>query len=70
MEHSVALGSQSQSRHRWQRVQGFLGNHWEAHPLWEETVQIGRVNEVHNIQTRQGFLRRVVDQGRQEEASG
>ena len=32
--------------------QGCLGNLWEAHPLQEETVQIHRVNEVCNIQTR------------------
>ena len=30
----------------------FPGNLPEAHPLWEETVQIDRVNEVHGIQTR------------------
>ena len=50
-------------------LQGFLGNLWEAHPLWKETVWIDRVNEVCNIQTRWGFLRRVADQGRQEKAS-
>ena len=32
--------------------QGFLVNLQEAHPPWEETVQIDGVNEVCNIQTR------------------
>ena len=31
---------------------GFLGNPQEAHPLWEETVWMDRVNEVCSIQTR------------------
>ena len=51
-------------------AQAFPGNLWEAYLLWEEIVQIDRVNEVCNIQTRWGFLRRVSNQGRQEETSG
>ena len=31
---------------------GFLENLPEAHPLWEETVQMDRVNEVCGIHTR------------------
>ena len=31
---------------------GFQGNIQEAHPLWEETVQMDRVNEIHGIQTK------------------
>ena len=50
--------------------QGFLVTFQEAQPHWEEIVQIDRVNEVCNIQTRQRILRRVADQGGQEEASG
>ena len=30
----------------------FLGNLQDAHPVCEETVQLDRVNEVHDIQTR------------------
>ena len=30
----------------------FLGNPWEAHPLWMEIVWMDRVNGVHSIQTR------------------
>ena len=48
----------------------FPGNLQEAHPLWEETVQMDRANEAHGIQTRQGFLRKVADQGKLEEALG
>ena len=33
-------------------LQGFLGNLQEANPLWEETVQIDRVNKDHSIPTR------------------
>ena len=29
--------------------QGFLGTLWETHPLWEEAVQIDRVNKVCNV---------------------
>ena len=50
--------------------QGSLGNLQEVHPLWEETVQMDRVNNVCGIQTRQGFLRKVANQGTQEEALG
>ena len=46
---------------------GFLGNLLEVHPIWEETVWMDRVNKVHSIQTRQGFLRKVANQGGQEE---
>ena len=31
---------------------GFPGNLQEAHPLWGETVWMGRVNEVHSIQNQ------------------
>ena len=48
----------------------FQGNLQEAHPLREETVWMDRVNEVHGSHTRQGFLRKAADQGRQEEALG
>ena len=30
----------------------FLGSLWEAHPVWEETVWMDRVKEVHSIQPR------------------
>ena len=41
----------------------FQGNLQEAHPLWEETLQIDRVNKAHGVQTRLGFLREADDQG-------
>ena len=46
---------------------GFPGNLWKACPLQEETVQMDRVNAVQGIQTRQGFLGKVDNQGRPEE---
>ena len=41
--------------------QGFPGNLWEAHHLQEETVWMDRVNAVHGIQTRGGFLGKAVN---------
>ena len=49
---------------------GFPGNLWEAHHLQEETVQIERVNSVQGIQTRQGFLGKVVNWSGLEEVLG
>ena len=49
---------------------GFPGNLQEDHPLWEETVQMDRVNKVHGIQPRQGFLGKAANQGGPEEALG
>ena len=46
----------------------FLGNLYEAPSFWKETVWMDRVNKVHDIQTRQGFLRKAGNQGRQEDA--
>ena len=48
----------------------FPGNLWEAHPLWEETVWMDRVNEVHGIQTKWGFLRKVANQDKPDEVLG
>ena len=50
--------------------QGFPGNLQEAHHHQEETVWMDRVNAVHCIQTRKGFLGKVVNQGRLEEVLG
>ena len=49
---------------------GIPGNLWEAHPLWEEPVQMDKVNEVHGIQPRCRFLGKVANQGGLEEALG
>ena len=48
----------------------FPGNLWKAYHLWEETVQMDRVNEVHSFQTRWEFLRKVADQGKPGETLG
>ena len=48
----------------------FPGNLWEAHHLQEETVWVDRVNTVHDIQTRQGHLGKVANQGGLEEVLG
>ena len=48
----------------------FPGNLWEAQPLQKEMVWMDRVNEVHGIQTRLGFLRKAAIQGRLKEALG
>ena len=49
---------------------GFPGNLWEPHPIQEETVQMDGVSRAHSIQTRQGFLRKVANQGEPEETLG
>ena len=49
---------------------GFPGNLQEAHPIWEETVWMDRVNKAHGIQTRWGFLGKAANWGGPEEVLG
>ena len=48
----------------------FPENLWEAHPLQGKTVWVDRVNKVHGIQPRSGFLGKAVIWGGPEEALG
>ena len=69
MEHSLTMGTEVIEDSGGREPQGFLGNLQEAQPLQEETVWVDRANKVYNIQIKQGFLRRVADQGGWEKAS-